>query len=197
MFIALQMLSVLKCLPINNKTVLKESKILDVVQRWAVAAVAAARKPPPPPPPTSTTLPTALPIQSTSSVSTDIVEPESSPAAFADISDGALSADTEEVPMSEMDVTEPSTSSSDVSPPSPQGSPSEPQFILPGSNITPVSILASATKASGDRGKRRVTFAEEHEESQFSPDPYDSSEESNGISSSTQYSEEGEGLYPI
>ncbi|RUS84583.1 hypothetical protein EGW08_007678, partial [Elysia chlorotica] len=73
----LLMLSVLKCLPITNKTVLKESKILDVVQRWAVAAVAAARKPPPPPPPTSTT--TAQPAapvvaNNASSVSTEIAQ---------------------------------------------------------------------------------------------------------------------------
>lgn len=175
----LLMLSVLKCLPITNKTVLKESKILDIVERWAVAAVAAARKPPPPPPPTSTT--TSIPalpqpVADSADVTTEVTSGDNeADATFETTASGTTAAEPE-----------PSASSSETSPPS---SP-PPPLPIPVSNITPVSILASAKETKEAKQKRRVTFAEVHVETAFSPEPDEDMEETDDISSSTQYSDE-------
>ncbi|XP_059174728.1 uncharacterized protein LOC131954909 isoform X2 [Physella acuta] len=187
----LLMLSVLKSLPITNRTVLKESKILDIVERWAVAAVAAARKPPPPPPPTSTTT-TITTASVLPPVANESVEQE---AAMANNeADAAATAPVdpspEEPSLPTAVVSEPeqsTTSSSETSPPS---SPS-PTLPLPVSNVTPVSILASAKETKEAKQKRRVTFAEVHVETSFSPEPDEDIEDNDDISSSTQYTEDG------
>uniref|UniRef100_A0A2C9JLJ7 Histone-lysine N-methyltransferase n=1 Tax=Biomphalaria glabrata TaxID=6526 RepID=A0A2C9JLJ7_BIOGL len=176
----LLMLSVLKCLPITNKTVLKESKILDIVERWAMAAVAAARKPPPPPPPTS-----APPPLSTDSQDASMDAVASDNEAVATLETSETDAPIP-VPPSEP---EPSASSSETTPPS---SPS-PVLPLPVSTVTPVSILSSAKDTKEAKQKRRVTFAEVHVETAFSPEPpeEEDTEENDNITSSTQYSESG------
>ncbi|CAL1543821.1 unnamed protein product, partial [Lymnaea stagnalis] len=174
----LLMLSVLKCLPITNRTVLKESKILDIVERWAVAAVAAARKPPPPPPPTSTT--TSIPSLPQPMADSADVAPE------VVLGDNEADATFETAASGAAAEPEPSASSSETTPPS---SPTPPPPI-PISNVTPVSILASAKETKEAKQKRRVTFAEVHVETAFSPEPDEDMEENDDISSSTQYSEE-------
>ncbi|KAH9489593.1 hypothetical protein Btru_036451, partial [Bulinus truncatus] len=97
-------------------------------------------------------------------------------------------ADEAVVPAPEL---EPSTSSSDTTPPS---SPS-PALPLPVSTVTPVSILASAKDSKEAKQKRRVTFAEVHVETSFSPEPPEEDmEENDNITSSTQYTDENNDL---
>lgn len=177
------MLSVLKSLPITNKTALRESKIPDVVERWAVAAVVAARKPPPPPPPatTATTLGTVTLKAADSGPNTTTLTDNEAIAVAAPVVSiyEAASAveDSDKAATAEPEATTSSESSPPASPPP----------LLPSLNtITPVSILASAKDSKDAKRKRRVTFAEMHEESTFSPEPAEDTDENDDISSSTQ-----------
>lgn len=209
------MLSVLKGLPISNRTMLKESKILIIVEKWALQAALAARVNvlPPPPPPTSTTAPAeesstdALVESAVTNLEPMIEESATDPSVIEQ------SVETEEssakefekegqtfsVPSSELTPLEPETpngadneADSVSETPMPSSSSNSPPSleltVTPTSNVNLVSILTSAKDVKEAKKKLKVTFAEEHFEATFSPEPEDTED----ITSSTQYAE-GEG----
>lgn len=189
--IKILILSVLKNLPITNKTILKESKVMDAVERWAVHAVAAARKPPPPPPPTSTT-PTAA-LNSGDAGDTEAGKLSTDPVSEKDATPVTTTCDNEADALSASDsgdvelAAAPSSSDELILPIQ-----SEPIKLASGASI--VSILASTSKAEG-RVKRRVTFAEELVDAAFSPEPPGDTEEDD-ISSTQEGEDEGDKYRP-
>ena len=78
LLILLQMLAVLKMLPITNKTILKDSKIWNVVEKWSTQTIET-------PVPTTTT-PAAVPAKDSTSETENKTSEDTTPALNGDTS---------------------------------------------------------------------------------------------------------------